>query len=52
MFNRISEAYHRSQERARHRREYWALMSMEEHILRDIGISRDEVRSRMFEFER
>jgi uncharacterized protein YjiS (DUF1127 family) len=47
MFGRITQAYRRSQDRARQRREYKALMAMEEHLLRDIGVSRDEVRSRM-----
>jgi uncharacterized protein YjiS (DUF1127 family) len=47
MFSRITEAFRRSQERTRRRREYQALLSMEEHLLRDIGISRDEVHSRI-----
>jgi uncharacterized protein YjiS (DUF1127 family) len=47
MFQQLKLAIRRSQERARHRRDYRALLELEDAFLRDIGISRDEVRGRM-----
>ena len=47
MLHHITEAFRRSHERARHRREVRALLSLEDHLLRDIGLQRDEVRSRI-----
>ena len=46
MLHHITEAFRRSQERARHRREVRALLALEDHLLRDIGLQRDDVRSR------
>jgi uncharacterized protein YjiS (DUF1127 family) len=47
MFRRVKVAIRRSQERARHRRNYRALLQLEDAFLRDIGLDRDEVRGRM-----
>jgi uncharacterized protein YjiS (DUF1127 family) len=47
MLQHITEAFRRSQERARHRREVRALLALEDHILRDIGLRRDDVRARV-----
>ncbi|MEM6482018.1 MAG: hypothetical protein AAF922_16500 [Pseudomonadota bacterium] len=33
--------------RARHRRDLWALYGAEDRILRDVGITREEIRERM-----
>ena len=51
MLQQIAEAYRRSQERARHRREVRALLSLEDRILRDIGLHRDEVRARFYRYD-
>lgn len=48
MFQHVKAAIERQNERARHRRSYRALLELEEHFLRDIGVSRDEVRGRMY----
>ncbi len=47
MMNHLKAAFQRSQERARHRRSYRALLELEDHFLQDIGLTRDEVRGRM-----
>jgi uncharacterized protein YjiS (DUF1127 family) len=47
MFQHLKAAIHRSQQRAQHRRNYRALLELEDNFLRDIGITRDEVRGRM-----
>jgi uncharacterized protein YjiS (DUF1127 family) len=47
MFQHLQTAIKRSQERARHRRDYRALLELEDHFLRDIGVTRAEVRGRM-----
>jgi len=47
MFQQVKVAIRRSQERARHRRNYRALLELEDAFLRDIGLRRDEVRGRM-----
>ena len=47
MFQRVRVAIRRSQERARHRRSYRALLELEDAFLRDIGLDRDEVIGRM-----
>ena len=47
MFRHVKVAIRRSQERARHRRDYRALFELEERFLRDIGLDRDEVAGRM-----
>ena len=46
MLHQITEALRRTQERARHRREVRALISLDDHLLRDIGVRRDQIRSR------
>ena len=43
MIFQIRAALQRSQERARHRRSYKALLQLEDHFLRDIGLSRNDV---------
>ena len=45
MLNGLRDAFHRSSERARNRRSYRALLELDDHILRDIGLPRDEVRA-------
>ena len=47
MLDRMRIAIRRSQERARQRRNYLALLDLEDAFLRDIGLERDEVRGRM-----
>ena len=47
MFQQVKVAIRRSQERARHRRSYRALLELEDAFLRDIGLDRDEVIGRM-----
>ena len=47
MFQHLKAAIHRSNERARQRRDYRALLELEDHFLRDIGVTRAEVRGRM-----
>lgn len=33
--------------RARHRREYQALLKLDDHLLQDIGLPRDEIHARV-----
>jgi uncharacterized protein YjiS (DUF1127 family) len=47
MFEQVRVAIRRSQERARRRRDYRALLELEDTFLRDIGVRRDEVRGRL-----
>jgi uncharacterized protein YjiS (DUF1127 family) len=47
MLQHLKDAIQRQNERARHRRSYRALLELEDHFLRDIGVTRDEVRGRM-----
>lgn len=47
MMQQLMSTYHRSRERARHRRSYQSLLELEDHFLQDIGLSRDEVRRMM-----
>lgn len=47
MLEVLKSAIVRSSERARHRRQYRALLELEDRFLRDIGLTRDEVRGRM-----
>jgi uncharacterized protein YjiS (DUF1127 family) len=47
MFHRLKSAVERSRERARHRRSYRGLLELEDHFLKDIGLTRDEVRGRL-----
>ena len=44
MFNQLKSAVRRSSERAAHRRSFRALLELEDHYLRDIGLTRDEIR--------
>jgi uncharacterized protein YjiS (DUF1127 family) len=44
MFHRLKSAVERSRERAQHRRSYRALLELEDHFLKDIGLTRDEIR--------
>jgi uncharacterized protein YjiS (DUF1127 family) len=50
MFHQIGEALRRVQERAQRRREFVALMALDDHLLRDIGVRRDDVRVRKSEY--
>ncbi len=47
MLTQLKEAIRRSGERARHRRGYRALMRLDDHLLRDVGIPRDEIYARL-----
>ena len=47
MFQHLKRTIRGSQERARRRRDYRALLELEDTFLRDIGIRRDEVRGRL-----
>ncbi len=47
MFQHVKVAIRRSQERARDRRNYRALLELEDAFLRDVGITRDEVRGHL-----
>ena len=46
MLKQLKAAVSRASDHARHRRDYAALLDLDDHILRDIGIERDEVRAR------
>ena len=50
MFRQIGEAYRRAQVRAKRRNEYNALMALDDHLLRDIGVRRDDVRARKVDY--
>jgi uncharacterized protein YjiS (DUF1127 family) len=43
MMSHLRSAMERSRERARNRRTYRALRQLEEHYLRDIGLTRDDI---------
>jgi uncharacterized protein YjiS (DUF1127 family) len=45
MFDRLRSAIRRSGEQARNRRGYRELLMLEDHYLRDIGLTRDDVRA-------
>ena len=47
MFDQLKAAIARSRERAQHRRSYRALLELEDHFLKDIGMTRDEVRGHL-----
>jgi uncharacterized protein YjiS (DUF1127 family) len=47
MLDKLKTAIARSRERAEHRRSYRALLELEDHFLKDIGMSRDEVRGHL-----
>jgi uncharacterized protein YjiS (DUF1127 family) len=47
MMEHLRSAIQRQQLRARHRRHYRALLDLEDHFLRDIGLTRDEVRGQL-----
>ena len=47
MLHHLKSAIRSSRERARYRREYRALMALDDHFLQDIGIGRDEIGARM-----
>ena len=51
MFMELKAARRRSQERERHRREYEAVLGMDEHLLRDIGLRREEARRRLAQLD-
>ena len=45
MFNQLKSAVRRSSERAQYRRSYRELLALEDRYLRDIGLTRDEIRA-------
>jgi CBS domain-containing protein len=47
MLNRITVALRRNQEKARTRRQDRTLLSLDDHVLRDIGVRRHEILARM-----
>ena len=47
MFDQLKAAVARSRERAQHRRSYRALLELEDHFLKDIGMTREEVRGHL-----
>ncbi len=49
MFSTVISAVSRSRQRARHRRQYRTLLSMSDAVLRDIGLDRDDLRSRLID---
>ena len=51
MFRELKAARRRSQERERHRRDYEAVLEMDHHLLRDIGLWRDEARRRLAQLD-
>ncbi len=46
MLQQLKSVVRGAAERARHRRDYQALLELEDHLLRDIGLPRDELRAR------
>ena len=47
MLTQFKEAIRRQGDRARNRRSYRALLELDDHLLRDVGIPREEIRARM-----
>jgi uncharacterized protein YjiS (DUF1127 family) len=47
MLTQFKEAIRRRGELARSRRGYRALLELDDHLLRDLGIPREEVRARL-----
>jgi uncharacterized protein YjiS (DUF1127 family) len=47
MLQNLRAAIRGASERARHRHEYAAMLNLDDHLLRDIGIRRDEIRARI-----
>ncbi len=47
MLQKITATMRRNQDRARARRDYRILLSLEDHILHDIGVPRQEVLARL-----
>jgi uncharacterized protein YjiS (DUF1127 family) len=47
MLNQLKDAIRRQGERARSRRSYRALLELDDHLLRDLGIPREEIRARL-----
>jgi uncharacterized protein YjiS (DUF1127 family) len=52
MLQHMTNAFRRSPDRARSRRAFACLVSMDDHLLRDIGVHRGDVRSRVFGLDR
>ena len=44
MLKQLKAAIGRSNEQARHRREYLAILDLEDFLLRDIGLEREDLR--------
>jgi uncharacterized protein YjiS (DUF1127 family) len=47
MLKHLKAAVHRANERNRARRDYVALLSLDDHLLRDIGVKRSDVHARL-----
>lgn len=47
MFPNTRQAIRLAREKARHRRQYVRLLDLDDHLLRDIGLDRDDLRSRV-----
>jgi uncharacterized protein YjiS (DUF1127 family) len=50
MGNKIKAALRRNEDRARARREIQMLLGLDDHVLRDIGVRRDEIHARLAGF--
>jgi uncharacterized protein YjiS (DUF1127 family) len=48
MMKQLKAAMDRANRRARHRREYRSLLRLDQRMLKDIGLERDEVHARLF----
>lgn len=47
MFKTLTTVLAQSSERARHRREYLAILRLDPHLIRDIGLGRSEIHARL-----
>lgn len=47
MFDTLRSALRGASQRARHRRQYRHLVSLDRHLLRDIGVEPDQIRALM-----
>jgi uncharacterized protein YjiS (DUF1127 family) len=47
MLKHLKAAVGRASERSRHQREYAALLEMGDHMLKDVGLEREDLRARL-----
>ena len=47
MLKQLKDAVRRASDRARERREFATLLDLDDHLLKDIGIRRSDVRARL-----